>query len=202
MSSSPKWLVKYALRLAIWIWFSYWIAQIFVGDLGAAPALELNHHLGNMALVLLTANLLLGIGLDLLKSPAWLRFWISERRFVGVSRFLILLAHIFFYFLNEGFEGKAVTQIYTKTYLIFASLSFLILLALALTSNSFSLRRLGGKNWKRLHRTVYAAQVLLFGHILLIEKADLMLYGPWLILLFAFQTLRWTVKFRRKVRAN
>lgn len=186
-----KALLKWGSRLGIWIWVGYWLARIFTGNLGASPALKLNHKLGLITLALLTANLALGILLDVLRpAPAWIRFWISERRYWGVSGFLVLLIHVFFYFLNEGFEAKAWSQLVTKTYLIFATLSFLVLAVLALTSNQWSVRKLGGRGWKRLHRSVYLAQWLLMGHILLIEKADLIFYGSWLGLLAAAQLLR------------
>jgi sulfoxide reductase heme-binding subunit YedZ len=38
-------------------------------------------------------------------------------------------------------------------------LSWVILLALAVTSPSFVLRKMGGKNWQRLHRLVYIAAI-------------------------------------------
>jgi sulfoxide reductase heme-binding subunit YedZ len=38
-------------------------------------------------------------------------------------------------------------------------LAWLILLALALTSPTYMLRRMGGKNWQRLHRLVYVAAI-------------------------------------------
>ena len=192
MKISP---LKWALRAAIWIWFIYWITQIFIGDLGASPALELNHKLGTLGLAVLSANLVLGALLDLIKpAPKWIRFWLSERRFWGVSAFLMLTVHVFFYFVNEGFEAKAWAQMTTKTYLIFATLAMLILLVLTATSNDYSLRQLGGKTWKRLHRTVYIAQILLFGHILLIEKADLVFYGIWLGILLLLQFARIAVR--------
>lgn len=192
-------LLRWAVRLGIYAWAGYWIAQIFIGDLGAAPALELNHRLGLIALTLLTANLVLGALMDILKPPPkWLRIWVAERRFWGVSAFLILIGHVFFYFVNEGFEGKAWVQLYTKTYLIFAVLTFLIMFALAMTSNNLSIRKLGGMRWKKLHRLVYFTQLLLFGHILAIEKADLMFFGPWLIALLLLQVIRWIVRQVRK----
>lgn len=194
---------KWTLRLGIWLWVGFWISKIFWGDLGASPALKLNHEVGEIVLYLLTANLLVGIFLDVLKpAPKWLRFWLSERRFWGVSGFLILVGHVLFYLLNEGFEGKAFTQMVTKTYLIFGGLAFLILLVLAVTSNDWSVRKLGGKGWKRLHRSVYATQFLIMGHLLLIEKADVLKYGIWMGSLLILQIARWILHAARKRRAS
>jgi methionine sulfoxide reductase heme-binding subunit len=176
--------IKWILRIGIWAWACYWIAQIFIGDLGASPALELNHQLGIIALTVFTANLTVGI------IPPLRKLFGSERRFWGVSGFLIIVIHVFFYFVNEAFEPKAFVQVYTKLYLIFALLAFVILLALAATSNNFSVRKLGPKRWKILHRFVYLAQWLVMGHVLNIEKIDLTIIGPWLFVLLVAQIMR------------
>lgn len=196
-------ILKLGVRLGIWLWVLYWLAQIFVGDLGGSPAQRLNHEMGEVVLILLTANLVIGMGLELFKpAPKWIRIWLSERRFWGVSAFLILVAHVFFYFLNEGFEAKAWTQVVTKTYLIFGAAAFTIMLTLAVTSNDFSQKRLGGKLWKRIQRAVYLVQVLLFGHLLLIEKADVLEYSIWLGTLLVLQVARWILVRKRKLKPS
>lgn len=195
--------IKWAVRIGICLWPLYWISKIFWGDLGASPALKLNHEVGEIVLILLTANLLIGIGLDLFRPPPkWIRFWVSERRFWGVAAFVILVTHVGFYLLNEGFEGKAFVQMVTKSYLIFGVLSFLIMLALAITSNDLSVRKLGGRRWKRLHRLVYLAQFTIMFHVMQIEKADLLKYGIWLWSLILLQAVRWVVVWRRKKKKS
>lgn len=183
--------VRWVLRLLIVAAVGYWILQIFAGDLGASPALKLNHKFGKIALRLLTLNISYGIVLAIWPNPPnWFRYWNRERRFWGVSAFIILCIHILFYFVDQAFEAKAFSQIVTTTYLIFGLFAFLILAALAFTSNNWGLRKLGGKRWKKLHRLIYVVQILLFGHILLIEKADLIEFGVWLGTLALAQLLR------------
>lgn len=193
--------LKWIIRLAIVIWPLYWLAQIFIGDLGASPALTLSRELGFIALIVLTANILLGIFLDLLRPPPpLLRTWVSERRYWGIVSFLILSVHLFFYFVNEGFESQAWTQIYTKAYLIFASTAFVLLFFLFITSNNISIRKLGSKRWKTLHRLIYFIQFLIMGHVLQIEKANLRLYMPWLLGLLFLQIFRFGLNIYRKFR--
>lgn len=195
--------IKWGLRLGIVVWVLFWISKIFTGGLGASPALKLNHELGDVVLVLLTANLLVGIFLDVLKpAPKWVRFWLSERRYWGLAAFFVLLLHVGFYLLNEGFEGKAFVQMVTKTYLIVGSLGLAVMAVLAATSNDRSVRRLGGKKWKRLHRSVYAVQFLALMHVNLIEKADLKKYWLWLGSLLILQIARWLLVFARKRAAS
>lgn len=177
---------KWLFRLFLLLPFAGWTYQIFWGDLGAQPAQELNHQTGLTVLVYLMANLWIGILLSLTllfgkKWPNSLRFLITERRYLGVLNYIILLGHIFLYFALEAFEQKAIDQIFQKTYLQMGSLAFLGMTLLALTSNNFSVRKLGGKKWKNLHRIVYAVAFFASIHIFLIEKADLILFA-WITL--------------------
>lgn len=172
-----KWtnkLFRFALLLPIF----WWIYQIFFGDLGAEPAKELNHNTGLTALIYLVANLWIGIIWSFWKKwPVQLRFLLAERRFLGVLTFFILCGHVFLYFALEAFQPKGFTQIFEKTYLIFGAFAFTGMTILAATSNNFSVKRLGGKRWKLLHRCVYFVAALVTAHIFLIEKADLMLFA-------------------------
>ena len=49
--------------------------------------------------------------------------------------------------------------------------AWLLLFALALTSPNFMLRKLGGKNWQRLHRLVYVAAIAAVIHYWWLVKA-------------------------------
>ncbi len=169
----------------------YWTYLVFFSNLGADPAKILNHKAGEVALYYILLNLLIGflIGIKF-RIPGGLRFLLQNRRYLGVLSFVVLIFHVFLYFAMESFESQAIEQILTKNYLIAGSLAFLILAALAITSNNFSVRRLKIKVWKRLHRFVYLASFLFSIHILLIEKADLVKYGIVLGFLWVLQVSR------------
>ncbi len=172
-----KWSNK-LFRLALLIPLFWWVYQIVWGNLGAEPAKELNHSTGLVALSYLVANLWIGIIWSFWKSwPTSLRFLLPERRFLGVLTFAILCGHVFLYFALEAFQPKGFTQIFEKTYLVFGSFAFLGMTILAATSNNFSVKKLGGKKWKLLHRCVYFVAILVTCHIFLIEKADLILFA-------------------------
>jgi sulfoxide reductase heme-binding subunit YedZ len=47
------------------------------------------------------------------------------------------------------------------------------MIPLVLTSTAWSIRRLGGKNWQRLHRLVYFTGILAVVHYTWLVKADL-----------------------------
>ena len=51
--------------------------------------------------------------------------------------------------------------------------AFVLMIPLALTSTAWSIRRLGGKNWQRLHRLIYLTGILGVVHYIWLVKADL-----------------------------
>lgn len=172
----PK--VNNIFRLVLLAPFFYWAYSILWGDLGPEPAKELTLQTGFMALIYFFSILWIGALNSLFGSwPRSLRFLIQERRWIGVLQFLILCCHFSLYLILEGFDRTAFSQLFSKTYLTFGSLSFLLVTVLAATSNNFSVRQLKGKNWKRLHRITYLAGALATVHIFLIEKADLILFA-------------------------
>lgn len=172
-----KWPNK-LFRILLLLPIFWWVYQIFWGNLGAEPAKELNHSTGLVALIYLVLNLWIGIIWSFWKKwPVQIRFLLPERRFLGVLTFLILCGHVFLYFALEAFQWKGFIQVFEKTYLIFGAFAFLGMLILTSTSNNFSVRKLGGKKWKLLHRCVYFVAALVTAHIFLIEKADLMQFA-------------------------
>ncbi len=67
--------------------------------------------------------------------------------------------------------------------------ALMILLPLAITSNQWSMRQLK-KNWKRLHRLVYLAGILVIIHFVWLVKSDVrepLAYGAVLALLLALR---------------
>lgn len=179
-------------RLFILVPIPYWLYLIFTDSIGAEPAKFLNHKTGEISLYFLLLNLFIGILIALqFRFPQGLRFLLMHPRFLGVVTFIYLIFHLILYLLIEGLALQAFTQMYTKTYLIFASLAWLILFVLALTSNNFSLKRLGSKRWKKIHRAIYFTSALITTHVLLIEKTNLVKYGILFSLLWIAQTYRY-----------
>ncbi len=178
-------------RLALLLPLFFWVYQIFFGNLGAEPTKELNHQTGFISLIYLSLNLWIGILWSFWKKwPASWRSLLGERRFLGVLTYFILIGHVFFYLALEAFEFKALQQIVEKTYLIFGGFAFLGMTILAFTSNNFSVKKLGGKRWKLLHRMIYFVTVLVSVHVFLIEKADLPLFAMILVPLWLAESLR------------
>ena len=76
----------------------------------------------------------------------------------------------------------------------FGILSLLLVLPLLLTSNNFSLRALGGKRWKMLHRIVYILLLTVLLHIFFIKNGrrgyDLLEITQPLLIVFGYILLK------------
>jgi sulfoxide reductase heme-binding subunit YedZ len=165
MKSRTKWLFYVILVLPL-LWLGW---RIYQNDMGANPAETLNKKLGQDTLYLFLANLYWG-SFDAMISPRPLRPWLALRRPLGVATFLYALMHLCSYFLREGNFSVALGQMTEKVYLLFGLSAFFVLSALAATSNNWSLRKLRFPRWKKLHRLVFLAFILICTHVFLIEK--------------------------------
>jgi len=90
---------------------------------------------------------------------------IKHRRALGLYAFFYFVLHFLtFSVLDYGLNWREILRLTTEKPFIFVGLlAGLILLALAVTSYKFWMKRLG-KNWMRLHRTVYLAGGLVILH--------------------------------------
>jgi sulfoxide reductase heme-binding subunit YedZ len=73
------------------------------------------------------------------------------------------------------------------------------MIPLALTSTAWSIRRLGGKNWQRLHRLIYLTGILAVVHYTWLVKADLrkpIEYGIVLSILLVYRVGVWVLEKR------
>ncbi len=84
-----------------------------------------------------------------------------HRRTVGLACFFYACLH-FGVYLTNGW--KTLVSDISRLYIIAGLIAFAVLFVLAVTSNNWSLRKLGGRKWKRLHRVSYLLIPLLFYH--------------------------------------
>jgi DMSO/TMAO reductase YedYZ heme-binding membrane subunit len=110
------------------------------------------------------------------------------RRMIGVAAFAYAIGHLGLYAADQAFDlAKIATEIALRIYLTIGFAAVLGLAALAATSTDGMIRRLGARNWQRLHRIVYAIALLAVVHYCMQSKLDLLepmvmagLYG-WLM---------------------
>ena len=99
---------------------------------------------------------------------------IKVRRALGLYAFLYAAIHFaIFIGLDYGFDLRLVAlELAEKRYILVGAAALLILLPLAITSTKGWQRRLG-KTWKKLHRWVYLAGVLVIFHYIWVQKSDI-----------------------------
>ena len=92
----------------------------------------------------------------------WIRWLIQRRRYFGVASFGYAALHTVVYLIRTGAFGDILADA-AEPGLLTGWIALAIFVPLAVTSNDASVRRLR-RLWKRLHRWVYAAAVLIFAH--------------------------------------
>jgi len=183
-----KVLANKLFALAVLVGAGIWllILPAFTGELGANPLEKLLHQSGEIAVWTLGAVLALSPLRVLFPESRSVSALNRHRRTIGVSACVYGLMHFGFHLLYEG-DAQAITRSFSKPFIWVGLAGLSILLVLALTSNNFSIRKLGGRNWKRLHRLAYLAAALLIYHQAIAGK------GHWQIarwLLFALASLQ------------
>ncbi len=122
------------------------------------------------------------------KSPI-VKSFAYHRRQIGVSVFIYALLHFLIYYAYTGSWAEFVKD-WDKLFILSGIIGFLLLLALALTSNNRSVRALGAKNWKRIHRLSYLIMLLLIYHQATQEKTGYRETAKVFAPLIALQTVR------------
>lgn len=146
----------------IWSTFSY--------KFGADPLDGITHFTGIAALNALFITLAISPIAQICKQG----FLIKCRRVIGLYSFFWATLHVFTYFsLNLGFNFSLLgEEIIDRPYLALGAISWLILFSLAITSTSKIQRKLG-KQWQRLHNTVYLAVILASIHFYWSVKSEI-----------------------------
>ena len=78
------------------------------------------------------------------------------RRAIGVSAFGFVVAHfLVFAILDVQSLERVWQEIVKRPYVTVGMLSFLMLIPLGITSNNWSIRKMGAAAWRRMHKLVY-----------------------------------------------
>jgi sulfoxide reductase heme-binding subunit YedZ len=140
------------------------------GTLGADPVAIALNRLGLLALVFLVGALAC--------TPAKLVLgwtWpIRLRRMLGLFAVFYAALHFATYVgVDQRFDWRVLwADVTSRRFMIVGFSAFLLLLPLAATSTDASVRRLGFKRWKALHRLAYVAAVLAVVHFIWRVKLD------------------------------
>jgi len=163
-------LLRLIVHLGALIPISLLLYDYRIDNLTANPIQEITFRTGKTTLVMLCLTLACSPIYSFLKyRPA-----LNMRRTLGLYTFFYVSLHFLtFVVLDYGLNlGLIYEAIFEKPYALVGFSAFLILLPMAVTSTKGWQRRLG-KNWKRLHRWIYAAGGLAVVHYSWAVKSDI-----------------------------
>jgi sulfoxide reductase heme-binding subunit YedZ len=185
-------LTKIALFLAALVPLARLAWKAFHDGLGANPIEVITHSTGDWTLILVLTTLSI-TPLRRITRQYWL---IGVRRMIGLFAFFYGTLHFLTYiWLDKFFDVHEMLKDIAKRRFITVGFSaFVLMIPLALTSTAWSIRRLGGKNWLRLHRLIYFTGILAVVHYTWLVKADRrkpIEYGIVLGILLAYRVGVW-----------
>ncbi|MCA1403001.1 protein-methionine-sulfoxide reductase heme-binding subunit MsrQ [Ensifer sp. IC3342] len=168
------------------------ISAFYLGATGQLPGnavKEFEHLLGLWALRFLVATLTITPIRDLF-GINWLRY----RRALGLLAFYYVLMHFLAYMvLDQTLRIQPIiADIARRPFITIGMAALAMLVPLALTSNNWSIRRLG-QRWNRLHRLVYviaAAGALHFAMAVKVVGPEQMLYLGLVAMLLGWRAVR------------
>ena len=164
------WLKVGIFLLALMPFFKLILAA-YLDDLGANPIEKITHATGfwtlSFLLITLTAT-----PLRLITHWSWP---IRLRRMLGLFAFFYACLHFLTYLiLDQFFDISAIIEdISKRPYITLGFTAFVLLAPLAITSNDKITRKIGGKNWRRIHLLIYPIAIVGIIHFAWLVKKDL-----------------------------
>lgn len=164
-------LLKAAIHAAAWSALAWLIWDYMTGNLSVNPFQAATQRTGKLALIMLVASL----ACTPLNTFFGVKIALKVRRLLGLYAFMFAVLHmLIFVGLDYGFNWTFLWQdLSNKRYIWVGLLTLVILTMLAATSFRWWMKRLG-KNWKRLHRLVYLAGILVILHYAWSKKGDVL----------------------------
>lgn len=192
---------KIAIFLAALVPLERLLWKALHDGLGANPIEVITHSTGNWTLILVLTTL----SITPLRRITHQYWFIGVRRMVGLFAFFYGTLHFLTYIWLDKFFAvhEMMKDIAKRPFITVGFSAFVLMIPLALTSTAWSIRRLGGKNWQRLHRLIYLTGTLGVIHYYWLVKADHrkpIEYGIVLNILLAYRVVVWVTE-KRKGRA-
>jgi sulfoxide reductase heme-binding subunit YedZ len=183
--------------LAFLSWDAFW------GNLGANPIEFFLRTTGVLTLVFLLVTLSIT---PLRKYSGWNQL-IKFRRMLGLYAFFYGFLHLITYSIfDKSLSVSAIVKdVWQRPFIAVGMLAFFLLIPLAVTSTNGMIKRLGGKNWSKLHKLTYLIAILGVIHFWMIVKSDVtypFLFGAVLLGLFWFRIREHFKKPNKVLTAN
>jgi sulfoxide reductase heme-binding subunit YedZ len=200
------WVIKpmvWALCLAPLAWLGWLVLEVLYFDgrgLTANPVEFLNLYLGDWAIRIL----LVSLAVTPIKILTGWKQNVRLRRLLGLFAFFYVALHISNYVvLDQFFDWLAIwNDILKRWYITVGMVGLLCLIPLAITSTKGWIKKMGGKNWNKLHKLVYIAGAAACLHFFMMRKGiqlEPIIYGGIFLSLMAVRMIE---PMKRKLRAT
>lgn len=199
---SSKW-IKVAVFVLSLVPFAALVERTLRGQLGPEPVAFLQHATGDWTLRFLVFTLAITPLRKLLGLPELIRF----RRMLGLFAFFYVCLHFLTYIgPDQAFSLAGMWRdVAKRKFITVGFLGFLLLIPLAVTSTAGWVRRLGGKRWQALHRSVYATAVCGVIHYYWLVKSDVrkpLFYGALFAILLLWRLGNWLLRRGKSAAAQ
>lgn len=160
------------------------------GQLGANPIEFFLRTTGVMTLGFLLITLAVT---PLRKAFGW-NGLIKYRRMLGLYAFFYGCLHLITYSVfDKSLSIPAIVDdVIQRPFIAIGMLAFFLLIPLAVTSTNGWVKRLGGKNWSKLHKLTYPIAILGVIHFWMVVKSDIFypaMFGLVLALLLGYRLM-------------
>ncbi len=194
-SPPPLARIKLALFLLALLPLGRLLWAAWTGDFGPNPVEFVQRWTGTW-----TFNFLL-LTLCITPLRVWTQWhWLLRlRRMLGLFTFFYATLHFLsFIGFDHSFDIDAIARdIFKRPFVTVGFAAFVLLIPLAATSNQWAIRKLGGRRWQELHRSVYLIGILAAVHYFWLVKATALLWPLVYAVALAF-LLGWRVRERRR----
>jgi methionine sulfoxide reductase heme-binding subunit len=195
---------RLAIKVVVWVVCLAPLANLlyrfYTDDLTANPISFITNTLGDWTFRILLASLAV-TPLRIVSGMAW---QVPLRRLLGLFAFAYALLHFSVWLVLDHFFDWPVMarDIVKRPYITVGMLALVCLVPLAATSTTGMIKRLGARNWRRLHRLAYVVGALAALHFLWLAKVGRVepyVYAAILVLLLG---VRGVDAVRRRLRAR
>jgi methionine sulfoxide reductase heme-binding subunit len=175
----------------------------FHNNLTANPVEFLQHQTGDWTLRFLIFTLCVTPFRKILNLPELIRL----RRMLGLFAFFYASLHFLTYLGPDqsfNFAGM-LKDVAKRPFITVGFTAFVLLIPLAITSTAAWIRRLGGKRWLALHRSIYLCAILGVIHYYWLVKSDVrepLFYGFLVATLLLWRFTEWLTRRRAAAHAH
>ena len=164
-----RWLKAFVFIVCL-LPFVILVINVLTNSISGDSVEAMTHVTGEWALRFLLITLAVTPIRRLFNFPDLIKF----RRMFGLYAFFYAFCHLLVYIVFEQFFdwSEIFKDIIERKYIFAGMLALVLMIPLAITSTNSWVKRMGGGNWRKLHKLVYLIGIAAVTHFIWLVKAD------------------------------